>query len=54
MSEECNKEIKEKFDVKCKYCGSSNVTFDFWTGSHGDSGYLHINCDDCNNFCSPD
>jgi DNA-directed RNA polymerase subunit RPC12/RpoP len=46
-----NEQIKQKFDIRCKKCGSSNVDIDF---SAGDGfvpspaiGWLEIECKNC-------
>ena len=46
-AEVINEEIKQKFTLVCNKCENNSVSVEFWPGSHGDSGYLKINCQNC-------
>lgn len=47
------KELKKKFEIACKKCGSKNVDIDFYKGfvssECGDVGSLSVECKDCGN-----
>lgn len=51
MDDDFEKQVKEKFNITCKRCGSENVSISFDSGSDGwagfSAGYIFITCESC-------
>ena len=48
-----DKQITDKFEIKCKNCGSTDIEFSFYSGyvydCGGEVGSLYITCKNCGN-----